>query len=615
MKTAFIGAGPGCMAVLDLFEQGRLSVLDLEMLAVVDVDPDAPGLAYARSRGWPTLGTLDAALALPGLELVIELTGSDAVLDAIHSRVPSGIRVMDHRMARVFWDLGEATSDLRQQLHEKTILEARAEDQRAQLQEILDTIPDVVMVVDPLGRIQRVNKRFEHITGRSRTDPTGIPCSTVFSGPCADSANGFTEPSCGIDFTRVFDATRETRRPHTLLQQCDDPARGERWFQMTAHPLADELGELIRVVLTARDISEQVRLERETQELARRFRQITSAVHGIITIKGLDGRYQLFNPRACQFFGIAGDLLTGRTAVEFLPPETAAVIERNDAAALREGGRHVAEEVIKLGDEEHVLVSERLPLTDYRDELVAICCIARDVTQERQLQRELMQTERLAAVGKLAAGVAHELNNPLTGILTFAEDLALEADPDDPIREDLETILHETLRCRRIVKDLLDFSRHKAPERVRVRTSDVVQRIVGMVRRQASFHNVVFTLELDANLPLVDADPTQLQQAILNLVVNARDALRTAGEIRLRTSAGDGGRTVVVSVRDTGCGIPAEALERIWEPFFSTKGDQGNGLGLSVVRTVAEQHGGRVEVDSVVGEGTSFRLVLPIPGG
>ena len=113
----------------------------------------------------------------------------------------------------------------------------------------------------------------------------------------------------------------------------------------------------------------------------------------------------------------------------------------------------------------------------------------------------------------------------------------------------------------------------------------------------------------------MDADPTQLQQAILNLVVNARDALRTAGEIRLRTSAGDGGRTVVVSVRDTGCGIPAEALERIWEPFFSTKGDQGNGLGLSVVRTVAEQHGGRVEVDSVVGEGTSFRLVLPIPGG
>jgi len=609
MKAIFVGGGTGCRDVLELFIQGQLAILDLEILAVVDIDPDAPGMVFARERGWATMTDLEKALALPGLELIIELTGSEDVLDKIFFNMPPGVRVMDHVMARVFWDLEKLTQTIRQQLREKTVLETRIDKDREELQEILDNLPDSVMVIDKDRKILRVNRRFEEVSGKQREKVEGLACkeACIFAD-CGNTCDGFPGP-----FQTVLHTTKPTRRQDqdgTVVFEEE-----ENYYQMTVKPILDKRGQVSRVVRTSREVTQQVKLKQETEEWASHFHQLVEAVHGIITIKDLEGRYTLVNPRVLEISGLQENELVGRTARELFEPEAADIIERNDQLALESGGYHATEERVMVGGEERIFFSERFPLTDYRGNVVAIGCFSRDDTVARQLQQDLVQTERLAAVGKLAAGVAHELNNPLTGILTFAEDLLLEADGENPVRQDYEVIVNETMRCRSIVRNLLDFSRQKTPERRLTDINTVIRRSLSIIERQADFHNVGFNLELSEDLPDVLIDPRQLQQAILNLVINGSDAMDASGAITIRSFLQDEGRQVAVAVSDTGCGIPEELMDDLFQPFFSTKGDQGNGLGLATVLGVMDQHHGRVDVESRVGEGSTFTMTLPLAGG
>jgi two-component system, NtrC family, sensor kinase len=606
MKTVFIGGGAGCRDVLELYDRGGLSFLNLEILAVVDVVDDAPGMIFARERGWPTMGSIHDAMALPGLELVVEVTGDEDVLDDIYFLLPPGVRLLDHVLARVFWELDRTDQSLKEELRHKTRLEKLVADDRARLQEILDTLPDVVMVLDPDMRVVRVNRRFERVTGMAREEAYGQLCNEVF---CKDDRL-MKCPESGCPFMGVM----QTKAPVTLVTQSAAGSHSRGWYQVTATPVFDDSGEIVRIVESSREITEQVMLKRETEESARRFRQILSAVHGAITIKDLKGRYVLVNPRAEHMFGLRQRDLLGLTAAEVLPADVANVIERHDREALDGGGHHVAEEEVRLRGKDRVLIAERFPMLDLTGALTGLCYVARDDTQQRQLQKEVLMNERLAAVGKLAAGVAHELNNPLTGILTFAEDLLLESDEGDTRREDYELIVNETMRCRRIVRDLLDFSRQKAPVREEADLNGVIRRTVNMVERQASFHDVKFELALADELPRIKIDPGQIQQAILNLVINARDAMNSVGGITIASGVGPTGRAVTISVADTGCGIDPEQQQEIFEPFYTSKGDQGNGLGLPAVLSIAQAHGGSVDVDSTLGDGTTFRLVFPAGG-
>ncbi len=604
MKTVMIGAGAGCLDVLQLWEQGKLAIFDMEILAVVDTNPDAPGMQYARERGWKTMESIVDAMGLPGLELVIELTGSEDILDDIYFLLPPGVRLMDHVVARVFWDLDKVALNLHAELEKKSELEARIEEDRARLQEILDTLPDVVMVLDPEMKIERVNRRFETITGLSHGKARETHCYESF---CLDNP---TE-SCGDDGC-PFREVMETKEPVELVHYRERPDNGKGvYFQVTANPIFGDDGEIIRIVKTSREITDQVLLKRDTEQMARRFTQILETVHAAITIKDMDGRYELANPRALRLMGRNRDEVIGKRAADLFAPDAADLTEELDSYVAQDGVPQVTEEAYTFGGKEHTLISERFPITDYLGKMVGICCVSRDVTRERQLRRELMHNERLAAVGKLAAGVAHELNNPLTGILTFAEDLMLEAEADDPVREDYEVIVHETMRCRRIVRDLLDFSRQQAPHRRPTDLDSVARRTVSMVERQASFHDVNIHVETQEQLPKVSIDPRQIQQALLNLVINARDAMESKGDLTIRTAVWEKNRSVALSVTDTGCGIPEEHQAKVLEPFFSTKGERGNGLGLPAVASAMDQHDGKVTFESEEGVGTTFHLVFP----
>jgi two-component system NtrC family sensor kinase len=225
-------------------------------------------------------------------------------------------------------------------------------------------------------------------------------------------------------------------------------------------------------------------------------------------------------------------------------------------------------------------------------------------------QRQIIASEKLASVGKLAAGVAHEINNPLTGILTFAEELHDDLEPDDPAVADLAVIRDEALRCREIVRGLLDYSRQKEPSLQRVQVTVVIQSTLKLVARLAQFHDVKIEHAIPAELPAVMGDPGQLQQVILNLLVNAAEAMPAGGTLTI-----DGAEDSVrglgrLTITDTGHGIPQDHLDQIFEPFYSTKEGKTSGLGLAVSWAIVERHGGSLEVGSTGLQGTTFVVNL-----
>lgn len=228
----------------------------------------------------------------------------------------------------------------------------------------------------------------------------------------------------------------------------------------------------------------------------------------------------------------------------------------------------------------------------------------------REIQRQLIHAEKMASVGRLAAGVAHEINNPLTGILTNSSLLLEDMKDADPAYESVKTIVDETLRCREIVKGLLDFSRQTEPQKERVDVNELIRSVIALVKHQVSFRNIIIREELTPSVPIVMIDKGQVRQVFMNIILNAADAMPHAGEILIKSGFDDEKKQVVAAFTDTGRGINKEHLGKIFDPFFSTK-QQGTGLGLSISYGIIERHGGTIEVDSDPGKGSTFVVRLP----
>jgi len=228
----------------------------------------------------------------------------------------------------------------------------------------------------------------------------------------------------------------------------------------------------------------------------------------------------------------------------------------------------------------------------------------------KAMQAHLIQSEKLAGVGKLAAGVAHEINNPLTCVLTNSSLILADLPKDDPRREDLQAIVDETLRCRKIVKGLLDFSRQTKPQKQRLDFNKVISDVVTLVRNQASFQNITIHMDLSAEIPPVLADADQMRQVALNIILNAADAMPQGGQIRIRSLLDPGKKQVIVRISDTGPGIPPEIQNKMFEPFFTTK-KTGTGLGLAIAYGIMERHKGSLHIESALGHGTTIIIIIP----
>jgi signal transduction histidine kinase len=237
--------------------------------------------------------------------------------------------------------------------------------------------------------------------------------------------------------------------------------------------------------------------------------------------------------------------------------------------------------------------------------------ISRDITKEINMQKAMMLQEKMASIGRLSAGVAHEINNPLTTILTTAMLLQEDLDCDDPLYEELKAISDETLRCRKIVKGLLDFARQNKPEKKLNDINAIVSESVMLTKKQAAFTDVTVAPKLTADIPLLRVDKGQIQQALINLIINAAEASRAGDTVEVTTHLNRIDCMAEVEVRDNGTGMSEETVARIFDPFFTLKED-GNGLGLAITHGIIEQHGGAIEVDSVPDQGTRFIVRLPL---
>jgi two-component system NtrC family sensor kinase len=237
----------------------------------------------------------------------------------------------------------------------------------------------------------------------------------------------------------------------------------------------------------------------------------------------------------------------------------------------------------------------------------------RDEQLRRRAQEEIRRSERLAMIGRLASGVAHEINNPLGSILLFSRLLLQKAPPEGLQRENLERIERETKRCQNIVQGLLDFAKKREPKAKLVTVNKMADETITLFENHPMLHNVEIVRQYQQGLPEIFVDPNQIMQVFANIIMNAVDAMKGQGRMTIETAVTEDHRYVEIRFSDTGDGIPPEVMERVFDPFFTTKGvGQGTGLGLSVSHGIVEMHGGTIKVRSILGKGTTFTISLPV---
>jgi len=238
----------------------------------------------------------------------------------------------------------------------------------------------------------------------------------------------------------------------------------------------------------------------------------------------------------------------------------------------------------------------------------------------KDAQEQLIQSSKMAAMGQLAAGISHELNQPLTGIKGFAESAVMELDDNSPLREDLNKIAEQADRMDKIIRNIRFFARRSEFKMEELDINRPIEDAFMLLNEQLKIRNIRVSKYLGGNLPKIKGDRNQLQQIFLNLITNARDAIdslknHNGGEIIARSILSADKKNIEITFDDTGCGIPKEDIENIFNPFFTTKSpDGGIGLGLSIVYRIIENHKGRIEVESLLGRGTTFKIILPIDG-
>ncbi|MFI5257275.1 MAG: ATP-binding protein [Gemmatimonadales bacterium] len=377
-----------------------------------------------------------------------------------------------------------------------------------------------------------------------------------------------------------------------------------RLFSSLQLERVEAMSDLLSVALANAELFETMR------QAEWRFRTLfRAAPDAVLTVLQTTGCVRDANDAVREVFGLDPHQVVGRVLLDLAVPADRSKLEAVLAGAFDGTPGRVEIQISVPGSPARViaLAASRLPEADPPSALL----VGRDMTHEREMHARLMESDRLAAVGELVAGVAHEVNNPLSSISAFAQLLLRDEGLSATQRESIEVIRAETTRASQVVKDLLAFARRSEPQRAPLDLNGVVGRSVRMRQYQFSETSVRVETELEADLPAVMGDSRQLQQVCLNLLTNAIQAMRPAGGLlRVRSYSADG--AVRLEVSDDGPGIPTQARAHVFEPFFTTKQEgEGTGLGLSVSYGIVHAHGGTIEIADTGPKGTTFRVTLP----
>lgn len=392
---------------------------------------------------------------------------------------------------------------------------------------------------------------------------------------------------------------------------------------LTGHPIKNERGEVIGYQGINLDITDRKRIENELRETNEFFMNlIESSVDGIIAAD-MKGNIFVFNKGAEALTGYTAEEVIGKIHITKIYPEGVAkhIMKQLRSPEYGGVGKFIPTQlnVVNKFEEEIPIQLSAALIYDGAGKEIASVGIFTDlrarINMEKKLQEthlQLVSSEKMASLGKLAAGIAHEINNPLGGILIYASLMAEDLPEDDTKRGDLARIVQEASRCKDIVKSLLEFARQTEPKMEPTDINRAITDGLFFLENQALFHNIKIIKNLDLFLPFIRGNASQLKQVLINIIVNAAEAMRGNGTLTITSYPSPDRRTIVLEFKDTGEGIPEENLSRIFDPFFTTKEvGKGTGLGLATSYGIVEDHGGRITVKSKVGEGTTFTIELP----
>jgi two-component system NtrC family sensor kinase len=393
---------------------------------------------------------------------------------------------------------------------------------------------------------------------------------------------------------------------------------------LTAYPIRNETGEIVGYEGVNLDITDRKRIEEELREANEFFRNlIESSVDGII-VTDMKGNILIFNKGAESITGYTADEVIGKIHITRLYPEGMANQIMEGLRSQDHGGVGKLSPVPltvlnKAGEQIPIQLSAAL-IFDRKDKEIASVGIFTDLRPRLNMERKLQEThlqlvssEKMASLGKLAAGIAHEINNPLGGILIYSSLLMEDLPEEDSKRQDLARVVQEAGRCKEIVRSLLEFARQTEPKMEPVDINRAITDDLFFLENQALFHNIRIVKNLDPSLPLATGNAGQLKQVFMNIIINAAEAIHGNGELTIATYPASDRNAILMEFTDTGEGIREENLSRIFEPFFTTKDvGKGTGLGLATSYGIIEDHGGKIFVKSKVEEGTTFTIELPI---
>ena len=609
-RAGVIGGGKTCETLLKAVSKGRLDRLNIEIVGVVDRDPKAPGFLSARKLGIFASNDYHELYFLPGINLIIELTGSEQIFEDLMRTRPRGVSILDRRAARGFFTPFFGG-------REYTLSQALTNDKTAkqQAQSILDSLPYRVMVVNDDKTVNMVNQTFLRENNLQDED--------ILDKHCFELRYGLDKPCAEHGRPCYLDEVTKTKKTISTIHEIVEEDGTEHFDVITVSPMFNEKGEVVKSVEASRDVTERIALEKKAERSSIFLQNvIQSTVDGIVVVD-TKGNVLIFNEGMENLTGYSSkDIMENGHMGSFYNIDVAKKnmeIMRSDkhgsVGKLNATSMGVSSE---NGEEIPVMLSASIVKIEGKE--IGSVGIFTDMRETLKMRRDLedahlqlVQSEKIGSIGRMAAGVAHEINNPLAGVLLYSELLKESLLKQPELLSDVEQVIEQTLRCKKIVAELLEFSRQSVGKVASFSLGELINKCLNLLVKQAAFQDILVTKNIDPDLPLIVGDMGQMQQVFTNLFINAADAMDSKGKLTIKAAFDSRNSRVVVKISDTGPGIPEALQEKVFDIFYTTKPvGKGTGLGLSISQNIINLHGGSLRFECPEEGGTAFIIDLPL---